>query len=798
MLILEASSHLEMKKFWAHSDSTGLPLEDPNSNAQPLAEHLRHVAILAEQLAKSAAPQQTALHQMAHLAGMLHDYGKYTECFQRRIHGAAKRCPHSIHGAIAVRQFRVPGADGNRDWAMPAVRAIAAHHAGLADDAALIAQTGVGSPYKLNPARKAPDPDGHAATAEHIRSWASADLPEIEEVLGVAAPPSAHSSKDLFTRILLSCLVDADRLDSARRQPTQASLKATERLGQLILHLNTLQKDAEKHGGNPNVLAVRQQVQQLCHVAAQGSARLLSLAVPTGGGKTLAAMRFALERAAAQPNDYRRILVVIPYLSIIEQNAEVYRKVFGDDAIFEHHSGAVYALERKNDEQFQLSVESDTDAILPLKRLETENWDAPVIVTTSVRFFESLFSNHPSDLRRVHNIAGSIIVLDEVQTLPRRLLAPLLDMLRELTEDWGCTVLMATATQPAFEMNPASWQKKHERYAWPSGTVMPIIPPAIAAQMHTALRRVQIEWRIDQPTPWSLIAAEMLTHTQALCVVNLRKHAANVYEELLLQADEQQRDGIFHLSTRMCAQHRLDELSVIRKRLKDGLPCRVVSTQLIEAGVDVDFPIAFRALGPLDAIIQVAGRVDREGRLSAAAGRPAGRLVVFATEDGKTPPYEYKEATAVTEALAREHDIQTDDLAAMQSYFERYYGDADDQTRGKPLAEMRRDDVLAFKTLAELFEMINSRTKDVFVAYGEATQLLLQLKHPDQLKDWRLLRKLQRYSVGLQPSEFEEARRSRTIYEAFPGSDIWVSGEGQYDSTGRGLMEKLYVGGTIA
>jgi len=317
--------------------------------------------------------------------------------------------------------------------------------------------------------------------------------------------------------MLLSCLVDADRLDTAGRANQQAPLLATTRLELLRRHLDDLHALAVAHGGSSAVLDVREQVQELCRIAAHTSARLLSLAVPTGGGKTLAAMRFALERAAAHPDEARRVIVVIPYLSIIEQNAEVYRKVFGNDAILEHHSGAVYALTVRNTQdedagRFETRKEPDDDASLPLKRLETENWDAPVIVTTSVRFFESLFSNHPSDLRRVHNIARSIIVLDEVQTLPRRLLAPLLDMLRELTEDWGCTVVMATATQPAFEAR----LPKHVSYAWPKGTVTPIISPEVAARMHTELQRVLIEWRIDRPTAWDDLAAEMLNHQQAL------------------------------------------------------------------------------------------------------------------------------------------------------------------------------------------------------------------------------------------------------------------------------------------
>lgn len=413
-------------------------------------------------MAQEAAPNQPTLHQMASMAGLLHDYGKYTECFQRMICSGHGRCPHAIFGAIAVRQFSMPC-----EGAMPVVRSIAAHHAGLMDDSELLPKTCAGMQSRTRPEHRAPDPDKYAATAEKIRPRAIIDLPELQMALSATVAPAIQHHEDLLTRMLFSCLVDADRLDTAGRAAEKSSpLRAEERLKQLLHHLDALHTKAVADGRNSTVLAVREQVQELCREAARGSSRLLSLAVPTGGGKTLAAMRFALERVVSRPCDARRIIVVIPYLSIIEQNAEVYRKVFGEDAIFEHHSGAVYALAKMRNQSTETDYyeprrESDNDAELPLKRLETENWDAPVIVTTSVRFFESLFSNHPSDLRRVHNIARSIIVLDEVQTLPRRLLAPLLDMLRELTEDWGCTVVMATATQPAFEAR----LPKHELYA---------------------------------------------------------------------------------------------------------------------------------------------------------------------------------------------------------------------------------------------------------------------------------------------------------------------------------------------
>lgn len=771
-----------MNEFWAHSDSNGLSKSAPGNQWQLLKEHLRNVSTIASQLAQQAAPQHPALSMMAGMSGMLHDYGKYQLCFQSMLDGSGSGCPHALSGAIAARNFGLPAGAPSRDWAMPAVHAIAAHHAGLKDRCDLETATQRGG--------KSPEVKAQLEAAQKIWGHALADQPAIASVLRTGSPASSSCGQDLFTRMLLSCLVDADRLDTAHRELSSRTLDAPYLLHQLLVELERVKENARKRGGGAEVLAVRAEVQELCREAGLSAERLLSLTVPTGGGKTLAAMRFALERAVAKPEEVRRVIVVIPFLSIIEQNALVYRNIFGDDAVLEHHSGAVYALREEG--------ARDVTCYLPMpekegarsrsgKPLETENWDAPLIVTTSVRFFESLFSNHPSDLRRIHNIAGSVIILDEVQTLPRRLLAPLLGMLRELTLDWGCTVVMATATQPAFEARTL----EQESYLWPQGSMTPIVPPSVAERMHSALRRVTVEWRLEKPTSWGALSQELLFQNQVLCVVNVRDHAAKLYEALRAAAtNEDERASIFHLSTRMCAQHRLDVLAKIRKRLdsSDPQPCRIVSTQLIEAGVDLSVPVAYRALGPMDAIVQVAGRVDREGGLTEAAGHPAGRLIVFRTEDGRMPPHEYKHATGITETLAMERSPQTDDLTAMQHYFERYYGQADPEERGESLARMREDGWLQFATLAEQFEYINSRTRNVFVPYGEGAELLSELE-VKRFLDIDLLRKLQRYSVGLQPWEFDAAKTA-TLYELWPGSDLWACTKDAYEEA-RGLLPEI-------
>ena len=727
--------------FWAHSDRSGLPPDAPGSHWQPLAEHLQNVAALSRRLAEYAAPHFTHFHDLAARCGLLHDYGKYTECFQQMIRGEKRKCPHAIHGAAMA--FGGSNSDPIGLRSSHIAAAVAGHHAGMPDIGELRDKANKNRTEAL-------------ALLEH----AALDLPALGDLLNNPAPPLENVSArfDLLTRMLLSCLVDADRLDTAGRNIVQAPLHAAERLKILLAHIDQLASQAR----DSRVNTARREILEDSLRAASLPGNLFSLSVPTGGGKTLSAMAFALQRAALNPDRYRRIIVVIPYLSIIEQNASVYAKIFGPDAILEHHSGSFAKL-----------VPDEAETYLPPGlRPETENWDAPLIVTTSVRFFESLFSNHPSDLRRIHNIARSIVILDEVQVLPRPLLAPLLEIIDELTTDWGCSFVLSTATKPAFERPPHAGPLD---LRWAPGKLREIVRSP--AGLHSRLRRVSIDWRIKEPVDWPQVAAWMLDHEQTLCVVNVRDHAATLFDEL---AQEITDDSLFHLSTRMCPAHRLQIITEIRGRLTEGLPCHVVSTQLIEAGVDLDFPIAFRALGPLDSIVQVAGRADREGRLTASLGKPGGLLVVFKPVDDRTPPNEYKTATGITETLARTRDIQPGDLDAMTSFFEAYYGNAD---LGSEFLDMRKK--AKFKTLAEEFEMISSRTQDVFVPFGEGKLLIDELLKIGQLTA-DLRRRLQRYTVGLQTWEFQAAKKS-ILHELRKDSNVWLAADAAYDLQ-KGLM----------
>jgi len=461
---------------------------------------------------------------------------------------------------------------------------------------------------------------------------------------------------------------------------------------------------------------------------------------------------------------YRKLtIVVIPYLSIIEQNAQVFIDALGRDAILEHHSGDTDA---RDDE---VSYEN------PHRRRATENWNAPIIVTTSVRFFESLFSHRPSDLRRVHNVARSVVILDEVQTLPRQFIQPILRVIEDLANNWGTTFLFCTATQPAFE------KSKPEDVRCEPGTIQEIM--SHPRELFGQLKRVEVRWPKGKST-WKEIAAGLVEAHRALCIVNARNHALALYREVSGNAAADNA-SVFHLSTRMCPSHRLKTIAEIKERLEDpAAPCVVVSTQLVEAGVDLDFPVVYRAVGPLDSITQAAGRCDREGRLTAELGRPAGKVIVFEPEEPRLPPGVYLEATERTQALIREGGLSIDDPDCIRRYFDRLYGEAD---LGAELEDLRTN--LKFRCVSKEFEMIANDTQSVFVPYdAEARNLIAQLNAAGVLhRDLR--RGLQRYTVGLYPREIQTAAQRGVLYEVRPGSNLRICPEGFYDQKVGFVME---------
>lgn len=751
--------------FYAHSDRTGLMPGEPGNRWQTLAEHLIGVAHRAEQLAVETGAGE-AFVAAARWAGVLHDIGKYQPPFQRMLLDVAagrpkSRVPHSAHGAaIALDAL-----------AADVAFAVAGHHAGLP------------APRGGRSALKERCDEARAVCSE-LLGTARADLeawrPGAAELLH-KGPPAARgrmsgATADLHIRMLASCLIDADRLDTAREALAPSGVReAGALLDRLIRHVARLAAATQV----ASVRDARREVLDACLRAAEWPERLLSLTVPTGGGKTLASMAFALRRV--QTGLARRIIVVIPYLSIIEQNAQIYADLLGPENVLEHHSAMLEDVD----------VDEAQDALSVARRSAQENWDMPIIVTTSVRFFESLFSNRTADLRRLHNIARSVVILDEVQTLPQQLLGTLLSMIRGLADEWNTTFLFCTATQPAFECAPESSATGRDRLRWPRGTVREVIPEPRA--LFDRLRRVQVEWVCGGPHPqrwsWERVAQEMASVPRVLTIVNMKKHAEVVYERLRAWSGVR-ADRLWCLTTRMCAAHRLDVLARIRDALRDGGECRVVATQLVEAGVDLDFPVVLRALGPLDSIVQAAGRCDREGALTAELGRPGGRLVVFEPElpagARATPRGAYTDGTRVTAGLIAGGDVRIDDPVQLLRYFERLFSDA--QLDAGQFEGLRQG--LQFPLVAENFRLIESATIPVLVPYGAGEGLIDELIERRSV-DRYLLRRLQRFHVGLYDDELAEARRVGAVMPAWPGSEILVCTPGCYGDAGLRLESDL-------
>ena len=479
-------------------------------------------------------------------------------------------------------------------------------------------------------------------------------------------------------------------------------------------------------------------------MAAESKPGLFSLTAPTGAGKTLASMLFAIRHAALHREEHglRRVIVVLPYTSIIEQNAQVYRDVFGEQAVLEHHSNLdpEKEAERKGQE------------ITGTHALASENWDAPLIVTTTVQFFESLFANRTSRCRKLHNIAGSVIILDEVQSLPPEFLLTILDALKELTAHYGCTVVLSTATPPALVARPA----------FPAGLpdVIEIIPDR--AQLSRGLRRVNFHWPKSQaPENWDALANRIAAHPRALAVVHLRNDARVLAEKLSFLCPD---EPVYHLSAAMCAQHRGDILSKVHAVLSSQHPCRLVSTQLIEAGVDIDFPVLFRAMAGLDSIVQAAGRCNREG------GPTRGEVHVFQPPLNRSPGVLRRGLETMRVLLAANGpNLDLSDPAICEEYFRAFYHLTVRDRHG-----IQADRAgLNFATVASRFRLIDDLcTASVVVHYGDSGDRLRRAEHPSRPLRERL-RALQSFTVRIYPQALARLKAVGAVGEVFTESEIY-------------------------
>lgn len=701
--------------YYAHSAQDKLGNLLPYERWQTLQSHSVNVGEMAAEFARVFGAQEIACQ-----TGQLHDLGKYSEAFNCRLHGGPS-VDHATAGAkIAVERWR------NVIGKLIAF-CIAGHHAGLANG------SGEG--------------DNRRTLKQRLALQFGADIPaldnlwqqEIKLPQNLSAPPlkaDAHHpffSYAFFTRMLYSCLVDADYLDTEAFY-LKLENKAAERGG--YPDLNVLQHnfnqfindfrrriaqapeqtEAEKRNAALNRL--RSEI--LDHAVEQAAQPqgLFTLTVPTGGGKTFTSMAFALEHA--KQHGMRRVIYVIPFTSIIEQNAAEFRKAFGElgeQAVLEHHSTF---------DDGKLQNEATKDKL----RLASENWDAPIVVTTAVQFFESLFADRSSRCRKLHNIAGSVIILDEAQMLPLNLLLPIMQAIKELAQNYRCSVVMCTATQPAVQAENGFYRGFEN--------VLEIAPKPTA--LFDKLRRTTVQ-HIGTQTDADLLA-KLTEHPQMLVIVNNRRHARSLYDQA------KHLDGTFHLTTLMCAKHRSQKLDEIRGRLKSGEPCRVIATSLIEAGIDVDFPLVMRAEAGLDSVAQAAGRCNREGK------RPSENSFVwiFAPEEQWKAPPELVTQAAVMRLTA---DSFSDDLLSTQAvaaYFAELYQLKGSELDNKKILKMHNDTGQSldfpFQTIADKFRMIESHMQPLIIPFDvDAENLISSLHHADHIGG--LLRKLQPYTVQI-------------------------------------------------
>ena len=678
-----------------------------DGRTQTILEHLKGTASLCSAFA--AAFDAEAQGQ---LAGMAHDIGKYSAAFQRRLHGGPK-VDHASAGAFECLKARQ----------LPAAFVISGHHGGLPDGGGRGDAAGAGTFWgRINRASQGKLEDYHAWQREF--SLPHANIP-------------AFAGKKLdgmfFTRMLLSCLVDADYTDTGAfmggsSYPPASSSSMEELWRRLETYVS---------GWFPPKGALNMQrcviLEQCMSAGAQYGPGLFTLTVPTGGGKTVASLSFALAQAKARR--MKRIVYVIPYTSIIEQTAQTFREILGDENVLEFHSGVQF------DQQEDDASSSETS---PLTR-SVETWDVPVIVTTAVQFFESLYACQPSKCRKLHNLAQSVLIFDEAQMLPLPYLRPCVWAIAQLVRHYGASAVLCTATQPALD-------PIFQEFA-PEIPIREICPMAEAHW--ESFRRVSFQQA--GTLSWMDLAARLQQQEQVLCVVNTRRAAREVFRQL-------SGSGNFHLSTLMYPAHRKRILDEIRRRLRDGLPCRVVSTSLIEAGVDVDFPAVYRELSGLDSILQAAGRCNREGK------RPPEDSIVTIFQ-GEDPPPRLFETSIGAGKIVLDHCQDVSSRAAIHTYFSTLLdlkgAEAQDAHHILPLME---SEFFPFRTVAERFHLIESPTTTVYLPLEEGAGLVELLRSGQYSRT--LYRRLGQYGVSVYPQHLAALEQAGALEHLEDGSVV--------------------------
>ncbi len=727
-----------------------------NGDIQTLQEHSENVAGLAADFASSFNNSDWASY-----AGSLHDLGKANSDWQKYIRG--EKATTSVNHSEAGAQYAFSKLNPKDPMSKVIPYLIAGHHAGLPD-------YNIGSGNELKKILKE-------------KSYESLlNIPELKEIINTPFPKSMPFGKNylskknhlelmehfhLWIRMLYSCLVDADFLDTEQfMTPEQSELRGKyASLQKLKERFDDYMSEKTSNVKSSKINIIRADVLKSCREKAKLAPGFYSLNVPTGGGKTLSSMAFALEHAIK--NNKKRIIMAIPYTSIIEQTAKVYKYgtddedlikqyqksgkcLFGEENVLEHHCN------------FDFS-ENDKDEILKKQKLATENWDAPIIVTTNVQLFESLFNAHSSSCRKLHNLVDSVIILDEAQMLPPEYLKSILSVLQGLVKCFGVTVVLCTATQPALEGKIGSDTVAFDGI--PKDLITPIIdnPTELAEQ----LKRVEIntDYAHEKMADWQSVADKICDFDQVLCIVQTRKDCRELHSLM--------PEGTIHLSALMCAEERSDVIAEIKERLRNGESCRVVSTQLVECGVDIDFPVVFRAIAGMDSIAQSAGRCNREGKMK------CGTVYLF-NPPSNVPSGLLRKGADVTKELLELHEGKLPLVPKIyEEYFRKYYHMVDNFDECEFESRMQayransrksRDGCLQFRTLSDNYHLIdNAYQGSVYVRYcsaktGKDNINLLTVLEAGEF-DKSLFRKLNRYSVNLPLKEIKELVKEGRIIE---------------------------------
>ncbi len=699
----------------------------------PLVDHLTSVAKKAREFAEPFGGGD-----LAYWLGLWHDLGKFNPAFQEYLQRCVADANAKGHGPDHKAAGATLAAQYLGQLAMP----IHGHHGGL---------------KSLTDLKNLVRGQHTDSVIAQVLERARQELPGLEPSRPPEIPKFAEKdevSAELFTRLLFSALVDADYLDTeAHFNQDRGSQRGSEvTMQELWEHFENNQSKFS-HVEDTEVNRARREIYQACLTAAENPPGMFKLTVPTGGGKTRSAMAFALRHAIWHCQ--KQIIVAVPFISITEQTAQEYRSIFETTnqtapVVLEHHSMAEYSD----------PIGNDFHSKEIWARLSAENWDAPIVVTTTVQLFESLFSNTPSKCRKLHRLANSVIILDEAQALPTHLLSPILDALKQLSINYGSTIVLSTATQPAFGAIPTFSEVQAEE----------IIPNP--AKYFSDLRRVTYKWRTANPLSYNEVSDLMNKQPQCLAVLNTKRDAIALLDAL-------NDPDALHLSTLLCGDHRRQVISEVKTRLNASQPCRLISTQVIEAGVDLDFPMVLRALGPLDSIIQAAGRCNREGK------QAKGEVNVFRLEEGGLPPGYYRTATETALAMIGQGDIDLNDPTIISNYFQRLF-----QVLGPDRENIQQQrKAFNYPEVSRRFRMIDDDTESVVItSYGtaeerERVRRALERLYSGDPQARQLKRTIQPYIVNVRTKEAKRYYQQGLITPIMPSIGEW---HGSYDPT-RGL-----------